>query len=699
MTTSFRTKMPVDLNRAAAFTEPPFAVILSFGSPLRNKSGRVDFLWQQPGDALPIEMQVQFEGDPARLRAEIWTNANHNANPHHYESLAMSLHGFEWNTATFRIDLPILCIGNYRIAGRIYQDGCQTCLWTQEQGLEDICVRPRRSHVDALNIEQVSIPTVNCKTTPERVGGTFADMMDHGSPLSNGLYTLEWMASQGKNAILLLPITEARPVLALYPDDDLPSPYAVSNFFAVDPRLARGTRGLQGDEARLIAAREFTAFVEKAHTLGIKVILDLPLNHIGCLHEFHDLFVTCDEQGQEHREVRHNDFSQMSLNLEQHAFVQQRLEDPSILHYLEFLAPWFYASEHRYPQGASHWKEIAPGGWGEWRDTQQLNHGRRRVGFREWVDCEITPEQYAIHEWLSRAMRYWAVDMGVDGFRIDHVCGLHPHMLELALNLLQADVDVHRPGCDIIMIGEDFDTSHTTQHWVDILQAGWFRELLYARRPDEFRSVLENPWFCHLLNLCSHDEDRLFNPRFGDVRRALRMGCLMYLLGGPLLEVVGDHFGETKRMEIRRYDGIQSLQCIDSESRHLAEIFGRMGRTRRNLSALHGKSRAWLTPCGGDSDPDILALARHPSQTDAPLVFVFCNLDNYSPHTNQFKIDDRSKHFIEPSSHYQVRNLNTDDDPSHLWDRPRNGSDLLVNGIYVALDPYELQLLLLEKIN
>lgn len=597
--------------------------IAEFGSPLKNASGRVDFWWRGPGDALPIELLVAGATATPELRAEIWTNADRNDAPASYRALPLRRVGERDGAALYRTELPVSSIGNYRVAARISADRGASWSWTGERGLPDLKFRPRDPALDALAIELVSVPHVN-----RRAGraGTFADLIEPGSPLDGGGYTLHWLADQGISAIWLLPVFEVSAQVRVADDDAMASPYAVRNFFALDPRLARAAHGLTGAAAQDAARAEFDALVATAHRLGLRVLLDVALNHVGIGHRFADLFVEIDQRGRETRTVRTGDLSQLGLSASGSGPLEQ-------------VAPGLYGSISDFPLGARSVADIAPGGWFEWTDTRQLNHGRRRTGFREFVEATTNDQHAALQSWLGRVLRYWAVDRQVDGFRLDHLAGLPRRMLEHACNELQADVDRHRPGARAILVGEDYDTAHETQHWVDVLQASWLDEWLAERTPQRLEQIVDHPWFCHLLGLGSHDQDRLLQRLDGDVRAAQCLLGLLQLVGGPTLEVAGDALAEVERMPLRRDCRLASLERISPAGRALASDLARWRRLRHTLPALRGRQRSWLRRSDGAIDPAIVGLARHAPDRSGPAVLVFANLDSRAPHQARFALD------------------------------------------------------------
>ncbi|MBN2358993.1 MAG: hypothetical protein JXR83_06040 [Deltaproteobacteria bacterium] len=679
------------------FTGPsrPEARITGLRTPCLTSTGLVDFQWDKKGDKIPFELTVEVVGDPAKVKAELWTNANNNAAPEKYDAHAMQLMYTNGRLATYRVELPIENIGNYRATARVTVDDGQSYRWAGQAGIPDIRFRPRDEAHDALDFIEVSVGNVNFDHNTGKFG-TFADLMDSGSPSSNGKFTLEWLAAQGKTAIWLQPPFENSEVNR-HPADDFGSPYAVKDYYTINREFSRQAQGLTGEAARQAANAEFKAFVEKAHSLGIKVILDVALNHVGHNYDFRDLFVRYDNTGREIREVRQDDYSNVALDPGQLDVIKRRLADPNLPRYMDWIAPWMYGSRYGNPHGAQSIDEKAIAGWGQWWDAAQLNHGGH---FGEEI-LPATPEAAAVRGWLERIMRYYAVDMSCDGFRLDHLTGLPLRFMEEAMNRVQADVDAHVPGKNLFFVGEDFHNIDNTRHFLDDMQGGWFHNFLRVRTAGDLEGIVENPYFKHnLLNLSSHDEERFINHFGDDYRAATRLGCLMGLVGGPSMSVAGDEFGERQKLQFKQYRGIPALRSIDGVKKEIETTYARVGRARRKLAALQDDNRAWLRPKVGGPDGDIVALSRWPDRgKSGEVTFVFGNLDNDQTRENAFWLDDETRGRIDPGKRYQIRDLMADDSFSGIWDPPKSGRELLDQGIFCRLRPYQIQVLKLETVD
>ncbi len=673
----------------------PKADILSFGSTHTDAGGHLNIAWDKPGDTVRFEMKVRVQGDMKKVRPELWTNANHNADPQHYHAEPMKLVKSQGGVATYAIDLPLYEVGNFKASARISTNGGQSHQWVGSKGISDVRFRVRDEKHDNLNIELTNVGMANYDQATGRYG-TFADMMDSGSPKTNGKYTLEWLKEQGVNSLWLQPIFENAKWDKSHPMDKAGSPYAAKDFFSVRTELSRAAQGKTGVAAKKAALEEFRAFKDKCEELGIKVLLDVALNHVGHNYEMSDLFVSHDPDGNEIREVRQNDYSQVATSPQQLADIDEKLEDLEAkgLDYMEYAAPHMYG-KYNDAHGAKSVNETVPGGFFEWPDVKQLNHGRMRHGYH-WWDANPTAESNKVNEYLERVLKFWAVDMGVDGFRIDHLTGMPERFLAETLNRVQDDVDHHDSGRSVFLVGEDFHTSNTTRHWLDAGQGGWFHEFRKCKDPQHMRSIVENTHFHDLLAPGSHDETR-FITASNDHRSSGRMLALLQLLGGPSLAVVGDEFGEQAKLAFKQYKGVASLRAPNGHAMDVAKVKGRAGRAKNKLAALQDDNRYWLSPTKGGQDKKLLAMARYADDKSENPVLVFGNFDNGATRHNRFELDPKTRERIDPNAYYNVYDAMSDKPNKAVWTKPKKGSDLIEQGVYARLGAYQVQVLELRK--
>jgi hypothetical protein len=388
--------------------------------------------------------------------------------------------------------------------------------------------------------------------------------------------------------------------------------------------------------------------------------------------------------------VRRNDFSQVTVNPEQRAVVERHLGD-DLPDYMEYVAPWMYVSASGDAHGAKSASDVMAGG-AQWFDTKQLFTGGA-------YGPKNAEQNAAVVGWLGRVLEYWAVDMGVDGFRLDHLQGLPGTVLERSLNLAQAAVDRHRPGVHLYFTGEDFAEPEYNGTHLDNIQDTWLRNsLLASPTATTIRQIFSNPYFLdrEMLNINSHDEHR-FDFR-GDAQAAARLNGLLPLLGGTSVAVAGDEFGEKTQLLFKQYKPVESLKNHSEADHAILESMRRAGLARRSLVALQDDNRAFLDPKYGGTDAELLAVARFPdSGKRGKPVLVFANFSNDRVRENAFWLDDQTRARIDPAKRYQVRDLMSDDPSAGLWDPPLTGRELLEKGIFARLQPYQLQALELSE--
>lgn len=682
-----------ETGKAAKASAPGFcgaaqegARIESLSSPMMNAGGRVVFPWDKPGDKIPFELTVRVDGDPSKVKADLWTNANHNDAPEKFDALPMKLVRQDGNQATYRVEIPIEKMGNYRATARISTDGGKSYAWGSESGLQDVRFRPHAEAHDALNMMEVNVNSVNGGY------GTLDDLAGRGSPTTNGKYTLEFLKKEGINSVWVQPPFKRSVWDGRHPLDNAGSPYAAKDFFAVDPKLsarAQAVLARGGTEAEADAAgtQEWKEFVAKAHSLGMKVVVDVALNHVGHNYEFSDLFTRTDAAGKEIREVRKNDFSQIAINPEQAEIMKARLDDPKLPDYLEYVAPWLYSSRTGKQGGASDVGDISAGGE-QWADTKQLNHGGSYGKKNEPINREV-------NEYFGRILEYWSVDMGADGFRLDHLTGLPQTVMEQGLNHAQAAVDRHRPGVQLYLTGEDFFNAEYNASHLDNIQDTWLRNsLMGSTNPQTLRDIFSNPYFDNreMVNLASHDEERF--EFHGDMKAAARMYSLLPLLGGTNMLVAGDEYGEKNSMPFKQHNPVGAIQTPSAAGERLSDQLRRAGEAKGGLPALQDNNRAFLDLKTGGWDGEMLAMARFPdADKKGNPVVVFANFNNARTRENSFNLDAQTRSRIDPDKTYQVRDLMADDPKAMLWDKPMSGRELLERGLYARLSPYQVQAL------
>lgn len=182
---------------------------------------------------------------------------------------------------------------------------------------------------------------------------------------------LDYISGLGMNGIWLMPI--------------MPSPsyhkYDVTDYYDIDPQY--GT------------LEDFSAMLEKAHSLGIDVIIDLVVNHTSSEH------------------------------------------------------PWFQSAK---ADENSEYRD-----WYNWSDTQQDGYAKAGDAYYECRFVNTMPDlnldNPEVRAEIENILRFWLEDMGVDGFRLDAVTSYYTGNTEKNKEFLSWLGDTARsikPDCYIV---------------------------------------------------------------------------------------------------------------------------------------------------------------------------------------------------------------------------------------------------------
>lgn len=672
-----------------------------------NKGGVPRFRWHGPGDTETFYMSVRVKnGDPRAVVPQLWTNINHGLKPEDFEGIPMQFAKREGDVVTFKATLPIDKIGNFRVTGRISTSGDAAdprWAWAANSGVGDIRFRPRAVENESISEQVVHIGLANADPSGSDTS-TLRDLIDP----TPGKYNLWAIKAAGKNAIRLQPPFRAERWDRAHPYDTLGSPYAATDFLSIDPRYSRdvqqaGIPASDVDKQRQVANAEFWRVVDKAHELGMKVILDVALNHSGHNLTFRDLF----DDPVAGEKVMRNNFDQLVVNADQKKAVAERLaKNPNGSG--EELFPEMFAASNWDAQGAHTVDETVAGGNGQWGDTKQLNHG----GFN-WggIEKNATINQN-VTDWYTRILKYWVdppdsesgaptgAQHGVDGFRFDHSSNLPTRFWERSLTQLQALVD--KP---IAVIAEDFNQGEKLRVYADAMESGWYKDIIARFQASDINGIhgiIDNDYFFETLRGGNHDEERIVAQFGGDMMAAGRYLCMIDLLGGISTTVMGDEFGEQKKVEFKHKGGVPPVLVharynqLSQANVELELAMSRAGRARSDDPSLRTVLRERLYADGPEHN--ILAVARHADDRALPGTLVFANLANADVMQNKFWLDGETRARIDPDGTYQARDLMSKTPDANLWSRPIKGSELLANGLFVKLNPYQIQALKLDRV-
>lgn len=430
--------------------------------------------------------------------------------------------------------------------------------------------------------------------------------------------------SLGARCIWLMPVDES----ASYHG------YDVTNYYRVNADY-----GTNADMKRLVA---------EAHRHGIRVLVDLVLNHVSSAHPF----------------------------------FQEALRDTTSVH-----RGWF------------RWSATNPhvkGPWGE--DVWHRSPVRDEYYYGVFVPGmpDLNYKTPAVREEAKKVARFWLVEMGVDGFRLDavpylveegdqlaHTSGTHAFLREYAAY-------IHHIAPGAFTIGEVSDsTGALLPYYPDQLDAYFAFEasdgILEAVRTGSAKKLLPpflrlqravpaNRWSPFLRN---HDQTRTLTALGGDIRRAKLAATLLLTLPGLPFVYYGEEIGMTgdkpdPRLRApmqwslgpnagfttaaRPWEALQpdsltaNVQVEDADSRSLLNLYRRLIHLRAANAALGAGE---LLPLATTNDAVAAYLRRYDGYGAGHAVLVVANLGNAPLSAVRLSSPDS----VLPPGRYVLRNL------------------------------------------
>jgi len=515
--------------------------------------------------------------------------------------------------------------------------------------------------------------------------GTLDDMLQNTVDYRQGI-TLRYIKEKvGANTIWLMPLFPNNFQYDLPdPCDDLGSPYAVRDYLHVRSSLAAGCIVAGRDEYTeppCFGNQELEQLIKTAHSMGLKVILDVAFNHFGHNYVMYDLmeftpireriargenlgalwdFAASEERALLYPEIldtpeelqwlAEHDVGQarnlaalrercpdldgqalvVAYNMWREALDWEREKFPCDTVFLEYALPGFY-------MGANRWDPS--GGLGDnfsnnWRDVKFLFHQRLNQA-HQW-------EFVRNREYLFRVLNYW-VSRGVDGFRLDHATDADSGISAEEWDYILSKVNYYaqrRGQPRPIYLAEEFHDQMSMSRVVDIMTEGYVRDM--TGRGGVVKDAGRVEWIIAntdrfqgqtyvMTALETHDELRLTEGTGFNVWTGAGFWAIGAATWSTPMLLMGQEFGEPYGLGFRRSDFLrgrfEGTSNYHPQGAELTEFYRKAISSRlewRNR-ALYSSPRHFLRSKSSNSvDPSIFAQVKWSG--DGNVVFVFHNL-------------------------------------------------------------------------
>ncbi|MEQ1859483.1 MAG: hypothetical protein ABMA13_06070 [Chthoniobacteraceae bacterium] len=532
----------------------------------------------------------------------------------------------------------------------------------------------------------------------------------------------------------------------------LGSPYAVKNFFEVEPRMSKGN-------TRPAAMTEFQGFVNAADNAGantMNVMLDAPFNHTAYDCELGEKGVTYfSPAAAPTDEIRNKEarFFSRSANYAMRAFSSGSIalasDRNSFGKFIDTFDIYWgrYASLVATDTPGDNDNHLDEGDWFDFSIGDEGSSGDNNGHFdtitqnvwRYFADyCLHWLEQTGCTTGTSPADQTWK---GVDGLRADFAQGMPPQGWEYVINKTRT-----RKWAFVFM-AESLDggpvTYRSSRHF-DVLN----EDILFAVRglnvssntmTSDLRGIFESRRTAYgqapvLLTTLSHDEDSLADPWQSLLRYAVygtNDGVPMIFSGQELgistlfgFDLQEKNFGKFIPHFKTWNSMMPAWTNADFGNDQLYPVYAAIGGARRLSPALRSANRYFLDQKVGGTHQRIFSVAKYAAANASPgvsdVVFAFVNLDRDANESGTFNVNitqGGSNLFgIKAARTYNVKNSSayTAQDATRnsvwLWGAGRTGTDVLGNGVYVGLNrvpgttgawttaPYEAQYLKLYDV-
>jgi len=432
------------------------------------------------------------------------------------------------------------------------------------------------------------------------------------------------------------------------------SPYAVRDYYDVDPDLAVEVKNRMG---------EFEELIRRTHAKGLKVIIDFVPNHVA--RQYHSYAKPAGVKDFGEGDDVHvafsaaNDFYYVpgkdlvvpSLKAEQHSPLGELQQQK-------------YVESPAKATGNNVFSEKP--GIDDWYETVKLNYG---VDYENHIAQHFNPTP-EVWTKMRDILVYWT-DKGVDGFRCDMA-----EMVPLAFwGWVIPEVKKVKPG--LIFIGEAYDPStyksYLTTGQFDYLydKVGLYDGLKKLIRSEEHADVndIRKVWQVEsagfgdqmLRFLENHDEERIASNGFAG-RAELALPAMVVsatLSGGPVMTYFGQEVGEPargaegfggedNRTTIFDYWGVPEHQKwmnggafdggqLGTAQKALRDYYVRLLQFTASSAAL-AKGEFWEIPVNGNMNKRMYGYVRY---TATQRLLILVNFDRHYRMEGQVQIPER----------------------------------------------------------
>ncbi|HAV12008.1 MAG TPA: hypothetical protein DCX06_00730, partial [Opitutae bacterium] len=652
---------------------------------------------------------------------------------YYYQTHTMTATG---NPGEYSVVINATKTGAYRLSARWKVDGDPDWRQYTAFGRRDHALTVAPTDARNINLYEINTLTIEANGGGYANRSTFEDLHDAAGALRTGDgkgFNLGYLQGLGVNWLWFQPVhppaiegRETDPATGFAYDHG--SPYAIKNFFEIDPAMSIAN-------TRTAARTAFKDFVAAADGANVEIMLDAPFNHTAFDVELGqpgvDLFQPDGQAWSDTDEIRNRDarfFSKGNI---------------------------FNSDDNNYGERASNSGEMtnAPdrGDFGKWGDVVDVFFGN----YDSLVRSNVTENSRYLNEgdqfyytdptWISNDFVQGSIDqnttrnvwkyfrdyalywldetgypagtahteanrnIGIDGLRCDFGQGLPPQAWEYIINTARTR------KWNFVMMSESLDggavTYRSNRHF-DIMNENIVFPLKSAGDASAYRQIFEDRRNSYgqglvLLNNTSHDEENYVDPFEALVRYSVvgaMDGVPLVFMGQELgiSRTFGFTFYETNfGKQIGHFKKYNSIDPIwddgDFGNDQIYQVYAGINSARLFSPALRSNNRWFLD--GNGFNNQIFAVAKYEEANASPatsdVVIALTNVDRDNNQSDQFVLPSALADLmgIQDSRMYNVKNIAayTGQDPNRrnywLWNGSAgfSGAALKSTGFFVQL--------------